>query len=224
MSARSFPPASMATAILAATGACQQMGPPPPALLATLDEGVVSAERRIAERRIAECRVDAPQFSGDFRAVVVQAPAPTRVRLQLIPDFGGKVLDLIAGADAVHADWPYAGGGDGEAPPAALSEAIGISLLEAAAPLASRRVLGARIHEAGWLLEVLPVFDDAELTVHALVDAGGRVLERRYRRGRMRWREDLRAQPRFAAPEFTWTLSDVRHTALEDPPDSLFKR
>ncbi|MEM7261582.1 MAG: hypothetical protein AAF488_06290 [Planctomycetota bacterium] len=50
----------------------------------------------------ASISVESPQFAGRFRALIAGNTGPTpRVRIQLYPDVGGKILDLAASSDRI---------------------------------------------------------------------------------------------------------------------------
>lgn len=93
--------------------------------------------------------IESPWISGSFAAVLVgrigEDPA---VRLQLLPDLGGKALDLLARPDRVRGSFPHAGESvdwrlPGDAKPHPLLF-IAITLLEEFGPPPAGRVTGVR--------------------------------------------------------------------------------
>ena len=213
---------------LVLSGGCRGFAPPEPELLARLERRAEGGTG--PERRTARLEVEGEDFAGDFTAVLVTdgAPRPS-ARLQLLPEVGPKVLDLVARPDALEGSLPgepYSHA-RGDAPPPLHPLAIlACCVLEDVAPLAPR-VAGARETtlddgSPGLELSVEPVLEGCEVT--ALVDASGAVRERRFRLGRARWREVCEGDRRaFLAPGTRWVLRDETRAPIEAPPRSLFR-
>ena len=82
---------------------CNSFGPLPSGFaLPELDTAPWSASGTVT--------IESPWLSGQFRAAIAVVPGPEpRVRLQLFPELGGKVLDLTATAAGVAGSFPHTG-------------------------------------------------------------------------------------------------------------------
>ena len=96
----------------------------------------------------AEVRVRSERMTGTFSAVLASERGG-RVRLQLFPDVGGKILDLYASSERIAGAIPQAGSkvddrtDSGELPRSLLTF-FAITLLEHHTPLTEDRVRGVR--------------------------------------------------------------------------------
>jgi hypothetical protein len=185
-------------------------------LRAVLDE---AAREPTGERHIARSRIESDAFTGSFKTVLIAAPGP-RVRLQLIPELGPKLLDLVATPERLRVRWGALQDEDG-AGPERLARMVGISLLENAQPLAFERILAARELEDGDLVELAPVVPG--VGVRARLDARGQLVTRSYRDGVVRWQETLGAPHVFAGQGFLWHIEAAEQTPIPMPPASLFE-
>lgn len=193
---------------------CSALGPPPEGareLLAVRDEAA-------GERRVGYVDIESEAFTGSFKSVLVSESGGPRVRLQLLPELGTKVLDLAAGPDGLQSVWAF-GAGDGTA---RLERMVAISLLEGAAGLDFARVVaGAERAAGGFVLEVAPVVPGVEVRVEVAAD--GRVVGRRFADGVVRWAERFEPEHAFVAPGFSWRVLDEERTPLEAVPAGLFE-
>lgn len=143
-------------------------------------------------RRKLRVTIECPWLNGEFTGLLAArtGPAP-QVRLQLFPDVGGKVLDLLARPDRISAHLPKTGESV-DAEPGASSHPLvfmGVTLLEHLAPIRDR-VNGVR-HEGDDLwYRVHPVAPGAQVTL-LLVPA--RVARRRFAwPSGAQWEEEIR--------------------------------
>ena len=60
-------------------------------------------------RHEAAVRIQSPQLSGEFHAVLITRNAPFGVRLQLFPEVGGKVLDVLTTVESQKGVLPMTG-------------------------------------------------------------------------------------------------------------------
>jgi len=212
---------------LAAFGAsCRSFGPLPSTLAEVLPQTVTKAET--AERRIALIDLDSTHVSGRFTAVVVvrhgERPA---LRAQVIPEVGGKLLDLVVTPERVRGYFPHAGPAldfersSGRTPPRGLLSFLAASLVEEATPISSERALGARPCDEGWELQLRSALEGVR--VIARLDARGRLLERRYSLGGVGWRERFEPHHTFESHDFRWVIVEEHSEAIAAPPDTLFE-
>lgn len=123
--------------------------------------------------------IAAPRLAGTFDAALLVEPGPRgRARLQLFPDLGGKVLDVVACDERIEGVIPHASQHVRADPRAERLEAhllafAGVTLLELATPVTRSRVLGVRRAGTGYELRLAPRAAASEVV--ASVDAGGRV-------------------------------------------------
>ncbi len=197
--------------------ACQGLGPAPP----ELEHRLVDQETTYV-RRQGRVRIESPWFGGEFKAVAVERRGTSPlVRLQLFPDVGGKVLDLVASPDAVAAHWVHSGEvvQDRE-------ELIGflcVSLIENACPLSWGRVRGGRRTDEGYLVDLEPASNNLELSVRVSLDEDGRPLKRHYELGLVGWTEVLTPEHRFASRDFEWKFIEEQEESIPALPESLFE-
>lgn len=220
--------AAMVASALLVAGGCRTLGPPPEALADLLP--VSAPESPELRRRTAWVHVESPEFRGAFRAVMLEERAPSpRVRLQLIPDVGGKVLDLVARADGEcvgywpHRDLAFRGAIGGDAPARrGLDGFLCITILEGAAPLTLDRVRAGRRIDTGFELRVSAA---AGPSVRLLVqlDEEGRVERRSYRYAGVTWVEELAPVHEIRAPGFRWRLEAEASEGVDALPPALFE-
>ncbi len=120
-----------------------------------------------AFRATATVTIESDSLRGTFDALLVAEPAVPRVRLQLFPDLGGVVLDLIATPERFVGEV-----GDQSidcAPvdaPRSLLTFLGFTLLEMFHPVTPDRVRGQRRTDDGFEFDVVPAAGD--LTLHVV--------------------------------------------------------
>jgi len=197
--------------------ACSSLGSPPHELQALLqDRGEASS------RYEAQARVKSARFTGEFKAVMVVSRGPNvRARVQLLPDFGGKVLDMTAIPSETKGYWPHTGEVfDGKG---GLPQYLAISLLENIVPLTFDRVVAGRTTPTGYLLEVRPVSEDRRTRVYVHLDRQAQVVRRDYECGVVRWREVFEPAHKLTSRGFEWVLADETSEEIPDPPAQLFQ-
>ena len=183
--------------LLAATGLTGcftlPLDAPPPELA----DRFPAAEKTQREAWEAELDVESEALTGRFHAVAIAdvGRAP-RVRFQLLPDVGGKVLDLAATPDGARGYMPHAGvvldaiATDDEPLPRHPIVLFAATLLERATPVSFERLRGARREpDGGWTLDLVGALAGVEVRV--ALDAAGSVLRRDYRFRGARWREEF---------------------------------
>lgn len=108
--------------------------------------------------------LDGERLAGSFDVLLVARTGPRpRIRLQLLPDLGGKALDLVASPDHLSGVFPATGESiewslpdDAKAHPLLF---IAITLLERFAPVTEDRLIGA----ADGVWELTPVVEGASV-------------------------------------------------------------
>lgn len=197
---------------------CQQFHAPGPELAL-----ILKSSETASTRTSAICAIQSPAMSGGFRSIVVrEGRPPFRTRLQLLPDFGGKILDIVAAPEDVRISWSYLPTATGNEGANHLALAIGISLLESSTPLTKGRVIGIAKLGNGYLLDVRPAFRMPDLQVHVLVSVTGTIIERRYRLGRLRWAELPGQERRFYADQFEWVIQQSSTDMITTDSTVLF--
>jgi hypothetical protein len=169
--------------------------------------------------------VDSPRFSGLFEAVLAARPGgAARARLQLFPDVGGKVLDLVATPrriagffppthESFEAELPLADGA-----PRHLLFFMGVTLLELFTPVTPGRVRGARADGGAWEVELEPAVAGGR--VRAWIDPAGAVLRRAFRYGGVAW---VATADRIEGGPFRMTAEGRTQEPAGDVPDALFE-
>jgi len=212
-------------------------GPVDDALVARL---AAAPERAEFERWRARLTIESDELTTEAMAVaIVSTDGPPRLALQLIPALGGKVLDLRVGPTAggglgLAAEWPHAGRTleadlAADAPGPSLELFLAASVLEAATPITLERTVAATPLAGGAdadvaLREVLLSSRFPGLTTVATVDAEGRVVRRRFERGRATWREAVEASGRvFAGRGIEVRIEDESMAGLGDVDEGLFE-
>lgn len=165
-------------------------------------------------RVTAVADVETPQLSGQFDVLLVgRTGARPVLRLQLLPDLGGKALDLLASPDRLTGWFPASGEGvDWDLPGQAAAHPLlffAITLLERFATVTEDRVTGAA---AG------------EIAVRPLV--AGAVVRLAPGELRLGWGAWIRWTARpdgVSAPDFRLRLRDVRVEPLAALDDGLLR-
>jgi hypothetical protein len=157
-------------ALLSSLAACASFTTPSAATLAHIAPAPVAA--RLPGR--FELELATSGLTGTFDAVV--AVEGSSFRVQVFPDVGGKVLDLMVGADRVVATMPgsrYEASAplDGAEPHLAL--ALALVFAELLAPVRGERVLGERAVGDGVEVELRPALGAGR--VRAALDGNGAV-------------------------------------------------
>lgn len=204
---------------------CTTFGPPDPAVLAD-----VVTDRTEADtiRRRARLELEGEHLSGTFTAVLIaRRGRAASARLQVLPEVGGKLLDLVVTPERVVGYVPMAGlaidHARGAGPvPRHLLVFVAASLLEDLTPLTRERVLGSRPRrDGGHELQVAGALGEGRVTVE--LDPSGAILGRAFRLRGARWREVRTPDGRrFVAPGLEWRLGDVRRETLAGVPAGLF--
>jgi hypothetical protein len=176
--------------------ACASYGPLPDDLARRLTDRVARDATFVTESATVTITSDA--LSGEFtgRLAARRDTAPT-VRVQLFPDLGGKVLDVLVDARQVVAVMPQAGlavsrrTDDATLPPYDPLLFVAVSLLESFTPVTKLRVRGARRVDGGVELLLDPTVAGTRVT--AIVDDAGAVLHHEIALRAARWRISTRA-------------------------------
>lgn len=165
-------------------------------------------------RVTAVADIDGERLAGTFDVLLLARTGPRPlVRLQLLPDLGGKALDLVASPERLSGRFPHTGEeldwalpDDARAHPMLF---IAITLLERFAPVTEDRLLGA---ERG-RYELAPVVE------------GSRVLwsEAETRLGWGAWIRWTRRAGEVVAPGFRLRLRDVKVEALGTLDEGLLR-
>jgi hypothetical protein len=148
------------------------------------------------------------------------------VRMQCLPDLGGKVVDLLARPDRIVGHFPQLNQGMDLALPGRERTGpimmMGIGLLEMFAPVTVDRVIGARRDEKGRLLKLRPVVEGG--CVIALLAPDGRIVRRTFEWG-TRWEEEWVSDREVIvrAPGMELRVSRMESRTLESAADSLFQ-
>ena len=164
-----------------------------------------------------EVEVESAGLRGLFDGVLIARPSPPAVRLQLLPDLGAPILDVVATpahGDATVRVWRGAPTDPGPHP----LLMFGITLLEQCAAVAPERVLcmsdgsTSRFTLRGCFPGV--AIDDAHLV-------GGQLVGRTFTYGGARWRDDLVAGT-VDAPGVAVRTRVVAIDVADDLDDAMF--
>jgi len=207
-------------AVLLVAASCRGFGPPPPEVLTLLDRRAPGATAR---HGTAVARVESHELDGEFRALVALAVGPPRARLQLLPDLGGKVLDVTARAGRVygrHAGAAPVNARFADSAPRHPLVFIGFTLLEHAEPLTRDRIRGSRREGDGWELDLEPAAGAG--SVRVLLAPDGTVAERRYEYRRARWTEQPGPPRTIGADRFRVTLHEEWLVSVDTIQDDVF--
>lgn len=164
-------------------------------------------------RAKAVADIDGERMSGTFDVLLLARTGPRPlVRLQLLPDLGGKALDLAASPDHLRGRFPHSGEevdwalpDDAKAHPLLF---IAITLLERFAPITEDRLIGA----ADGVWELAPVVEGTSV-LHT--PEGWR-----FGWGLARW---TRRAEEVVAPGFRLRLRDLKIEPLGSLDESLLK-
>jgi hypothetical protein len=184
-----------------------------------------------AFRRTARLELEGEALSGNFTLVLVgrrNRDGGTELRLQALPEFGPKLLDIVVGHDHVTGFIPATGESvryspdDRAAPPLHILTFIAASCLEREAPLAPRRIVrGWRGSHDELILELRGAL--RSVRVEATLQEGA-LTRRQYELQGVRWTEDISGTTRsFMAPGMTWRVSELDLESLDHVPDALLE-
>jgi hypothetical protein len=207
-----------------ALAACRSWPDPPPELARSLRARAEG--ERASFRGRATVSVDSRGLRGEFDALVAaRAGPPARVRLQLWPDLGAKILDFEASPTRIRG--AFAGMDPVNASPATAPRHpvvfFALTLLEIASPLTPERIRGVRWDavEGIWEARVDPVAADYDLRVW--LDPSGRVVRRRYRFRRAAWTDVPGEVHRVEAKAFALAIRDIEIVRDAEIPDHVFE-
>jgi hypothetical protein len=131
-------------------------------------------------RATAVADIDGDRLAGTFDVLLLARTGPRPlVRLQLLPDLGGKALDLVASPDHLRGRLPHTGEDiDWALPDDARAHPLlfmALSLLERLAPITEDRVIGAG-HSSPYVhvFELQPVVEGCSVRVIRNVEPGAR--------------------------------------------------
>lgn len=181
-------------------------------------------------RVTAVADIEGDKLSGTFDVLVLARTGPRPlVRLQLLPDLGGKALDLVASPDHLSGRFPHTGEAvDWTLPDEAKAHPllfIAVTLLERFAPITEDRLEGA-IAISGHVRDDGPVRTIMKLT--PVVDGSSSELAA----GAVKWERVLGwgrgvswtvREHEVLAPGFHLRLRDVKIEALGALDESLLK-
>ncbi len=230
--------AALTLALLGLFGCRAALLAPPVELLEGLARGAEATEDAAPfERRTAFVTLDSEGFSGVFEALwIVRGGDDPAVRLQLLPEIGGVVLDVAATGAGFQGILPQAeielahtvGAG---AAPRHLLAFLAVSLLENAVAPDPGRVEGVRAagprgdgprSQARWHAQMEPRMPGAEVIAH--LDADAALVGRSYRWRGVRWYEEgSEGEQRFVGGGFEWRVEPTGVEAIDARPDALFE-
>jgi hypothetical protein len=183
-------------------------------------------------RAIAD--IDGEKLAGTFDVLLLARTGPRPlVRLQLLPDLGGKALDLVASPDHLRGRFPHTGEeidwslpDDAKAHPLLF---IAITLLERFAPVTEDRLQGAEtvtgtaanaeaVHRA---FELTPIVEGSHVWIAGPLWDVDQPYETRFRWGAGIWWQAKEHEVR--AKGFHLKLRDVKVEALGALDESLLK-
>ncbi len=207
---------------LACLGAAACCGAVPADLAARL--GAIPGASAHGERVVLEVELASPNLSGLFDAVLIARVSPPAVRVQLLPELGAPILDVVAEPGRVAAFLHGSGvaewrGAEGDPPPA-LGLLFGITLLEQRARLDPARV---RCWTEGNppRLELTGLFPGVTLTDAEFGSAG--VGARTFHYGPVTWRDRLATdRGEVDGPGFSLRARVREREAADDLTDADF--
>ncbi len=195
-----------------------------------LDQLVSRSADSIESRRAGEVTLESDHLSGVFQvALAVRSGPEPRLRMQLFPDLGGKLLDLAASTERIVGYFPQVRNGvsvgalDEEKAPRHILVFMGLTLLEASCPVTTDRVLSLRDSDEG--LELVLQSSWPGLSVRAFLDGSGKVIERRYSFRGARWKDRTLDHETLLVEGSGFSLTarlDPVEVEEEPLPDSLF--
>lgn len=182
-------------------------------------------------RRTATLELDARELSGNFTLVLVgrtREGGAAELRLQALPEFGPKLMDLVTCQDRVTGYIPMAGESvqyapeDDAPPPLHLLTFIAASCLERETPLTPERVICAWRGASGEVILEMRGALRAVRIEATLRD--GEVVHREYELRGLDWTEDIRGSTRrFRAPGLSWRIEEQGREPLDRLPNGLFE-
>ncbi len=211
---------SRAQLFLALLAGCTSLDPAAPELVSKLASEPSDA---VYLRRVCEVELDSVGMGGTYSAVcIARSGVPAAGRLQLLPQVGGKLLDLAFDGQRISGYFPAAGASldhpRGTAPPRHLLSFLVASLLEEFTPLTPDRVLG----QSGSELHLRGALEGCSVVLELGPDSA--VLARRFQLRGVSWREDLEGDWRvFRGAGFTWRMGPASDVILEDVDPGLFR-
>lgn len=165
----------------------------------------------------AEVTIRSERLTGTFAAVLASEPGG-RVRLQLFPDVGGKILDLYADSTRVLGTIPQGGirveGPAGPDLPRHVLVFFALTLLEHSTPITRARILGVR--RDGDLLLVALAPRVPGCGVEAEVRSDGTLVGRRFGFRHVSWHEELGPEVRVTGPGFRLVATSGERTTLDE--------
>ncbi|MBL9079112.1 MAG: hypothetical protein JNL08_16530 [Planctomycetes bacterium] len=160
--------ASRPTLCLCLLGAaCQGFAPPTAEVLQRVRPMPCAA--RVPAR--FELELESPALTGVFDGV--SAVGPQRFALQLFPDVGGKVFDLVVTADRIAATTPagdYVATAPLDGAPPHLALVLAAVFAELLAPVPPARVLGERQCDGVVQLRLAPALGSGEVVAELAAD------------------------------------------------------
>jgi hypothetical protein len=178
----------------------------------------------------AEVEIESPTLRGHFDLILAAAPgAHPRLRAQLFPALGPKILDLSASTRRLEARIPqerHSLAVDLTRPVPAevtreLAFLLGVTLLESLGPPPQERALAARRTAEGFVVRTAPLLPSIEVEVD--LDPAGQVRRRRFRLGRIAFTEILESPDarRVEAEDFLLRVAVVEQREDPDLPGDL---
>ena len=173
-------------------------------------------------RQEASVSIQSRQLSGEFHAVLVARSAPFGVRLQMFPEVGGKVLDILATLESQKGLIPMTGAAyDSSAPSqGTILQLFAASVGTALSPITPTEVTHAwRDHDGTPWLSLAPRFGLTECVV-SIEDQGTRTFRLR---SRTQWRMTVsNSAVHIDAPGFQLRAAVDAHDELRDAPSGIF--
>lgn len=218
------------TTIAIGVVACSPLKPTdtPPDLLLTWLEECRPEDQQEYERTQGRVRIVSPYISGTFTAILIRrngvSPA---VRLQLYPELGGRVLDLVANPtsftgiipqDDLEVSWSTE---DGK-PPRHFLAFLAASLIEEGNSLCAARATGAAPGpDHTWRVGLTPTFEELELV--AVFNARGALVRKEYDLRGVKWRQLARRPRCLIGDDFELRVLEETATPTEPLDDALFR-
>jgi hypothetical protein len=177
-------------------------------------------------RAKAVADIEGEKLSGTFDVLLLARTGPRPLlRLQLLPDLGGKALDLVASPDHLRGRFPHTGEEidwnlpeDAKAHPLLF---IAITLLEQFAPVTEDRVIGAGQTSTWAVLELSPLVEGAGVELIGRPWEFPNTFGRRFSWG---WGVLWKAREHeVTAPGFHLKLRDVKIETLASIDEGLLR-
>ena len=216
-------------ALLLGALACSPLPPtdtPPGLLLEWMDECRPPQELRY-ERKQGRVRIESPDLSGTFTAVLIRRNTDSpAVRLQLYPEIGGRVLDLVATPTSFEgvippADIHLAWSSEDGSPPRHLFTFLAATLVDEGFPLCAGRALGAGPGpDHTWRARLTPTFDG--LDVVAVFNARGALIRKEYTLRKVKWRQLAQRPRRLIGQDFELLVLEETPSPTGPLDEALF--